>query len=118
MKVDRRGDVRRLADIQVSIRKIVEATAGGRQAFDASFVIQDAIVRNLEIMGEAAGKISEGVRSQYPEVPWRRMRGFASFAKHEYWKIDLSTLWAAVEQMPSLESKVAAVRADHKPRKG
>lgn len=117
MKVDRRGDVRRLADIQVAIRKIIEANAGGRPAFDASFVIQDATVRNLEIMGEAAGKISEGVRTRHPEIPWRRMRGFASFAKHEYWKVDTATLWAAIEQMSSLESKIAAVRADHRPRK-
>ncbi len=113
MKEDSRGDVRRLADIQVSIRKIIMATSDGEDAFRASFVIQDATVRNLEVMGEAAGRVSEAVRSQHPEIPWKRMRGLASFAKHEYWNIDLDQLWRTVEQMPALEAKVSSVRADH-----
>jgi uncharacterized protein with HEPN domain len=95
-----------------AMRRIVVFTREGREAFASSPVTQDAVVRNMEVIGEAAGKVSVEVREEHPEVPWSKMRGFASFAKHEYWRVEVSRVWAAVEQMPGLESQIAAIRVD------
>lgn len=109
---DRRGDMLRLADMLESMRKIRTFTKAGREAFLASEISQDAVIRNLEVIGEAAGKVSQGIRQAHPNMPWAKMRGFASFAKHEYWRLDLYNVWAAVEGLPKLEAVAVKVRAD------
>jgi uncharacterized protein with HEPN domain len=108
---DRRGDLQRLADILTAAAKIRDFTRPGREAFLGSEVTQDAVVRNFEVIGEAAGKLSEGLRREHPAVPWSRMRGLASFAKHEDWTVDPRRLWAAIEALPAIEASVSKIRA-------
>jgi uncharacterized protein with HEPN domain len=112
MSDDRRDDMVRLADILAALHRVVLYTKEGQEAFLRSSQIQDAVVRNLEIAGEAAGKLSEGLRREHSEVEWPKLRGFASFAKHEYWKIEAHRLWAAVEETPLLERAISRIRAD------
>jgi uncharacterized protein with HEPN domain len=102
----------RLADILMAMRKILGFTKEGQAAFLFSPVTQDAVVRNLEVIGEAAGRVCGPLRDAHPEVPWNGMKGFASFAKHEHWKVNIARVWAAVEQIPELESKITGIRAD------
>jgi uncharacterized protein with HEPN domain len=111
MNEDGRGDILRLADILRALRQIELYTAAGREEFIASQLAQDAVVRNLEIIGEAAGKVSLHVRTENPKVEWARLRGFASFAKHEYWRIDPERLWTVVEAIPELARLISSVRA-------
>jgi uncharacterized protein with HEPN domain len=112
VKENRRGDPHRLADILVAIAKIREFTRPGLEAFLASEVTQDAVIRNFEVIGEAAGKVSPRLRSGHPQVPWSKMRGLAALAKHEYWKVDPHRLWAAVEALPAIEASVSKIRAE------
>jgi uncharacterized protein with HEPN domain len=109
---DRRGDKLRLADIQVSLRRIIDYTKSGREAFLASPETPDAVVRNLEVIGEAAGKVSKPVRWANPQVEWRKLRGVATSTKHEHWNIDPERLWAAVVEVPTIERAIVRVRAD------
>jgi uncharacterized protein with HEPN domain len=112
MKPDARGDKIRLADILHACRRIKEDAAEGKSEFLTSPRIQDAIVRNFEVIGEAAGKLSSRLRSANPQVGWSEMRGFASFAKHEYWAINPERLWAAVQEIPPIERSVSKIRAE------
>lgn len=73
---------------------------------------QDAVIRQLEVMGEAAGSISEELRVAHPEVPWRAMRGFASFAKHEYWRVNLRLVWKAAQQCTPIRLTVEKIQPD------
>ncbi len=73
---------------------------------------QDAVIRQLEVMGEAAGSISERLRVSHPEVPWHAMRGFASFAKHEYWRVNLRLVWKAAQECSSIRVAVEKIRVD------
>lgn len=116
MTQDRRADEIRLADILSSIRRIRSFTHEGEVPFAKSPVIQDAVIRNLEVIGEAAGKISDPLRRRYPVVPWSKMRGFASFAKHEYWRVTVERLWDTVQQLPAIEAAIAGIEPDR--RKG
>jgi uncharacterized protein with HEPN domain len=106
---DGRGDVHRLADIETALGEIGRYDRG-EAAFLGSTWDQAAVIRNLEIVGEAAGKVSGKLRAENPEVEWAKLRGFASFAKHEYWRVDPVRLWPIVREVPSLLRKIAKVR--------
>lgn len=62
-----------------------------------------AVVRAVEIIGEAAVKISEEVRSQYPRVPWREVKGMRNKLVHHYFGINMEVVWQTVqEDLPML----------------
>lgn len=106
---NRRNDALRLADILRSISRIAELLDDGYEAFSGSWKSQSAVMRELEIIGEAAGMLSASLCARHPEVEWAKMRGFASFAKHEYWRVNPQLLWKAVEEMPTLRTKVSGI---------
>ena len=106
-----RSDAIRLADVLTAIELISSYTSEGRDQFLRSSMQQDAVIRQLEIMGETAGHVSEPIRKRHPDVPWKQMRGFASFSKHEYWKVDPARVWNVVEVCLSLRTRIAAIRA-------
>ncbi len=64
-----------LQHIRDAIDSIAEYTAGNKELFYQNKVIQDAVVRNLEIIGEAVKNLSRGLRSRYSTVPWQQMPG-------------------------------------------
>lgn len=69
-----RDEKRYLLDIAECIERIEEYTRDGREAFIQTKIIQDAVVRNFEIIGEATKKISQDLRQSYPDVQWKRDR--------------------------------------------
>ena len=83
-----------LEDILEAIRKIREYTDGlSLQAFTADAKTFDAVIRNLEIIGEAAKQIPEDVRGQSPEVEWRRIGRLRDLLIHHYFGIDAQIIW-------------------------
>lgn len=107
---DRAADATRLSDILRSVERLEEVLHQGYDSFAASWLGQSATVRELEIIGEAAGNVSSSLRAKHPEIRWAQMRGFSSFAKHEYWRVDPKLVWKAVVGMPALKEKLAKVR--------
>ena len=107
-----RGDVLRLADILTATKLIASYTSEGREKFLSSPIAQDAVIRRLEVMGEAAGHLSEEVRVAHPEVPWQAMRGFTSFSKHEYWRLELELIWGAAVECIAISTAVSKIRLD------
>jgi uncharacterized protein with HEPN domain len=99
-----------LADILERIERISEATEGGSAEFRTSRVVQDAVVRNLEVIGEAARELSAELRRQHPEVSWRAIIGFRTLATHAYWTIDPEKIWPIVESLPAFRKKIATIQ--------
>jgi len=89
-------DDARLADIVERIERILRATRGGAEEFQASEMIQDAVIRNLEVIGEAAKAITPRTRGRLPEVPWRDMARFRDLAIHQNGRILADEVWAIV----------------------
>src|SRR6185295_1247790 len=71
-----------LKHIRESIAKIEKYTKGGRKTFLEDTMIQDSVIRNLEIIGEAAGNLPANLRKAYPKVPWRSMTGMRNVLIH------------------------------------
>lgn len=76
-------------------------------------MIQDAVARNLEIIGEAASKLSLQARDDLPEIPWRRVIGLRNVLAHAYASIDWDLLWSVIER--DLPGLLKAVEQKAKP---
>lgn len=71
-------------------------TKGGKARFKASKMVQDAVTRQLEILGEAARRLSQPFRDANPQVPWRSIIGMRNILIHAYDDVDLEKVWDAV----------------------
>ena len=99
-----------LVDMRDAVERITRYTMTGRSAFFADAMIQDAVIRNLEVMGEAVRKISVGTRSAHPEIPWKQIAGTRDRVIHGYFTVDLEIVWEIVEtELPPLREHLAAV---------
>lgn len=99
-----------LLNIVECIEKIEEYTKQGKEEFVKSSLIQDAVIRNLEIIGEATKNITFPLRKDYPEIPWREMAGLRDVLIHDYLGVDLKTVWNVVEnELPKVKIKVKEI---------
>jgi len=89
----------RVEDILACIEKIKLYTHEmTNEQFAADSKTVDAVIRNLEIIGEAAGFIPLEIQEQHPELAWLEMRGMRNIMAHEYFGVSLPIIWRAIEQ--------------------
>lgn len=82
-------------------------TREGREAFYADGKTRDAVVRNIEIIGQAVKGVSDATRALEPDVPWRQMAGMRDKLIHEYFGVDLALVWDVVERdLPNVRLKL------------
>jgi uncharacterized protein with HEPN domain len=87
-----------LDDIIEAVRRIKEFTNDmDFDDFKADIKTQDAVVRNLEIIGEASGRLPEEVHLSAPEIEWRKIVGIRNILAHEYFGISLPIIWDIVQ---------------------
>jgi uncharacterized protein with HEPN domain len=80
---------------------------GGRDAFMASDLLQDAIIRNLQTLAESATRVSDGLQEKHPEVDWLKIRGFRNVLVHDYLGVDLDRVWNILENdLPKLKAAI------------
>lgn len=92
-----RDDKEKLAIILECIDKIREYTNNRREEFFSSTQIQDAVVRNFQVIGEAIKDLSEEIKLKNPDVPWKGVSGFRDRVTHDYFDVDFNKVWNAVE---------------------
>lgn len=99
-----------LDDIVRAIDRVLEYTAEGRDAFFADSRTQDAVIRNLEVIGEAIRGVSPATRAHHPAVPWKQVAGTRDRVIHGYFMVDLEIVWEIVEkELAELRRLVAAM---------
>jgi len=100
-----------LDDIRESCEKVLRFTKGMTyKDFVHDDLHFDAVLRNLEIIGEAVKNISEQTRQNYPDVKWRKIAGFRDIVAHEYFGVNEETIWDIVEnEIPNLLEIVKAM---------
>lgn len=79
------------------------ATGRQRDALDTDRMLTLSLVKCIEIIGEAAGRISDEVRSRHPQIPWRNVTGMRHHLIHAYYDVNLDIVWQTVtEDLPPL----------------
>ena len=85
----------------------------GRKEFSADTLVQDAVIRNVEIIGEAANNLLEvapGIGDRYPSIPFTQIRGMRNRVAHGYFAVSLSMIWDTVQvDIPELRQQIAKV---------
>ncbi|RME09631.1 MAG: DUF86 domain-containing protein [Ardenticatenia bacterium] len=104
-----------LNDIQEAIHRITEYTAGMTyQTFLKDTKTQDAVVRNLEIIGEASKNVSSKLRERYPDIPWKGMAGMRDRLIHHYFGVNLDIVWQiVVDELPKVASRLEEILSDY-----
>lgn len=106
-----RSDVDRLKDLNKSILKIEKYTETLLfEEFEKNEMVQDAVYKNFEIIGEAAYKISKKTKAKFPELEWRKIEALRHKLVHDYYEIDLGIVWHTKEKkLPELYDQIEII---------
>ena len=100
-----------LEDVLEAIGRIEDYCRGlDRSSFGKEPKTVDAVVRNLEIIGEAVKRVPEGVKSEHPEVEWRKIAGLRDLLIHDYARVDLEIVWDVLaSKLPVLKEQARRI---------
>lgn len=99
-----------LDDILARIARIEVYTQGGKATFFASILIQDGVIRRLEVIGEATKRLSPELRSANPAIPWRQLAGLRDVLIHHYGNVDLNEVWNIIERdLPGIKLQLLGI---------
>lgn len=105
-----RDDKLYLVHISECIARVMEYTKDGKGVFLTDTMIQDAVVRNLQIMAESSQRLSDAFKSRHDEIDWRGLTGFRNVLVHDYLGVDIERVWEAIERkLPDLKRIIEAV---------
>jgi uncharacterized protein with HEPN domain len=95
-----------------AIAEIQDFTTAGRSDFMTDSKTQSAVIRQLEIIGEAVKNLSKAMTDSEPDVPWRQIAGARDRLIHAYFNVDIDAVWSMVEQdLPSLRAHIHRISA-------
>ena len=94
----KRDDILLLKDISECGKNIMEYTSEvSYESFINNKMMRDAVIRNLEVIGEAANILGEEIKAEYPEVEWKQMNRFRNLLIHFYFGVDYEIVWNVVK---------------------
>jgi uncharacterized protein with HEPN domain len=103
-----------LGHIRDAIQDIEDYASVGREVFMADRMRQDAVIRKLEIIGEAVKKLTDATKQRRPEIPWKQIAGMRDRLTHDYFGVDLALVWRVVERdLSALGMVVEELRSDY-----
>ena len=103
-----------IEDIFESITRIESFSKGlSKERFEKDELRQSAIVRQLEIIGEAVKNLPNSFRKKYPKVRWEGVAGFRDVLTHGYFRVDLNLVWKIMqEDLPDLKEEILKIKKD------
>jgi uncharacterized protein with HEPN domain len=87
-----------------------EFAQNNRDLFVSSRLIQEAVIRNFEVMGEATRRLSDELRQNHSDVPWQKIADMRNVLIHGYHRVSIDVIWRVIEdELPSLKQKVTSI---------
>ena len=105
-----------LQHIYECINRIEKYTNSGQLAFLESPLIQDAVIRNLQTLGQSVLKLSDSLKATHPTVDWKSIVGLRNVLVHDYLGINVARVWEIVEHdLPVLKAQIVKIRGSFRP---
>jgi uncharacterized protein with HEPN domain len=103
-----------IEDILDSIKNIEDFTIGlNKEKFSKDNLRQSAVIRQLEIIGEAVKNIPLSFREKYSKIPWKDIAGFRDILSHAYFGISVDRVWNIIEKdLPNLKKEIEKIKSD------
>lgn len=100
-----------LTHILECIARIEHYTRDGHEAFLATPLIQDGVIRNLQTLGQSVVRLSAALKQAHPDVDWRNIIGFRNVLVHDYLGVNITRVWEIVEHdLPSFKQQIMRIR--------
>ncbi len=97
MKPGADADTTLVAHMRECLALIADYTDHERARFEASRMVQDVVIRNMQVLAESSQRLSDPIKASEPQVPWRELAGFRNVLVHGYLGIDTAAVWSVVE---------------------
>ena len=108
MKKDDSVYLRHIIDALLQIERYTDGVT--HEEFLSNSLLQDGVIRQLEVMGEAARNLSEDLRNEYPKIPWRQMISLRNRMIHAYFNVNLQIIWEIIQgDIPNLKQETKHV---------
>jgi uncharacterized protein with HEPN domain len=105
-----RPDKLLLQDISESISEVLDTTPATQAEFDANKLVSTYILRHIQIIGEASWRLSQPLKDQHPEVPWKRIAGMRHVLVHDYFEVNWKRVYeTARDHVPALKPQIQAI---------
>lgn len=103
-----------IQDILDNIKDIESFSKGlTKEKFVSNKLRQNAVIRSLEIIGEAAKNIPDSFREKYPKIPWKRIAGFRDILSHSYFGVSMDRVWNIIEKdLQKLKEEIIKIKID------
>jgi uncharacterized protein with HEPN domain len=100
-----------LNDILEAISRVETYTEGTTlDEFSGNQMMQDAVVRNLEIIGEAVKRLPDALRKKYPDIEWKKIAGLRDILAHAYFGIDIDIIWDVIHnKLPDFRDQIMLI---------
>jgi len=108
-------DIFRLGHVRDCIEKVeyIARMLHTQENFETKWIEQDAVIRNLEVIGEAVANISDELKLNYPDVEWKKIKGMRNLVIHQYFGVELNEIWSTViNDIPILKKQIHEIIED------
>lgn len=108
-----REDRERLLDILEAVESIQKKTATGPEAFHQDEMLQVWVIHHIQIIGEAAARLSNNLRTNYDKTPWRSIIEMRNVLVHHYFGVDLNEIWdTVINDLPPLKTDIETIQKE------